>query len=81
MPNLAEPPAPSDPVAHYGVVVDPPAALAQPFTVRVPAFDDLHVFEIRLWMPRGTDLPAAGDQVLVLVDDVSEPWVVAWQPS
>lgn len=81
MPNLAEPPAPLDPVAHHGVVVEPPAKLGAPFTVRVPAFDQLHVYEIRYWMPRGEELPAPGDQVLVVVDDIAEPWVVAWQPS
>lgn len=78
MPNLAEPPAPSDPIAHHGIVVAPPAKLGDPFTVRVPDFDDLHVYEIRYWMPRSEALPAVGDRVLVIVDDEAEPWVIAW---
>lgn len=81
MPNLAEPPAPGDPVAHHGVVVDPPAALGEPFTVRVPDFDELHVFEIRRWQSRAVTVPAAGDEVLVVIDDVAEPWVAAWWPA
>lgn len=81
MPNLAEPPAPTDPIAHHGVVVDPPAALGAPFTVRVPDFDDLHVFEIRRWEYRGSTLPEAEDEVLVVIDDDAEPWVVAWWPA
>jgi hypothetical protein len=81
MPNLAEPPAPSDPVAHLGIVVEPPAALGDPFTVRIPAFDDLHVFEIRRWEYRGPTLPAPGDECLVIVHDKAEPWVAAWWPA
>lgn len=81
MPNLAEPPVPSDPVAHYGVVVDPPAALGDLFTVRVPDFDDLHVFEVRRWEYRGSTLPATDDECLVVIDDKAEPWVPVWWPS
>lgn len=81
MPNLAEPAAPSDPVAHHGVVVDPPAKLGDPFTVRVPDFDDLHVFQIRRWEYRGATLPATDDECLVVIDDEAEPWVPAWWPA
>lgn len=78
---LAEPPAPSDPVAHHGTVVDPPAALGDPFTVRVPDFDELHVFQIRRWEARGLTLPAVDDECLVIVDDEAEPWVPVWWPA
>lgn len=78
---LAAPPGPADPVARHGLVVDGPAKLGDPFTVRVPDFDDLHVFEIRRWMPRGEELPAPGNEVLIVVDDRAEPWVVAWWPG
>lgn len=81
MPNLAEPPAPSEPVAHHGVVVEAPAALGDPFTVRVPAFDDLHVFQIRRWEARGATIPTVDDECLVIVDDVAEPWVASWWPA
>lgn len=81
MVTLAKPPPPPDPVAHHGTVLEPPAKLGDPFTVKVPDFDDLHVFQIRRWMPRGEELPAPGDEVLVIVDDQAEPWVVAWWPS
>lgn len=81
MPNLAEPSLPSHPVAHHGIVVDPPAALGDPFTVRVPDFDDLHVFQIRRWEYRGSTLPAADDECLVIVDDEAEPWVPVWWPA
>lgn len=81
MPNLAEPPLPSDPVAHHGVVVAPPAKLGDPFTVRVPDFDELHVFEIRRWEDRGGQLPVEGDRVLVIIDDEAEPWAAAWWPT
>jgi len=81
MATLAEPPPPTDPVAHHGVVLDPPAALGDPFTVQVPDFDDQHVFQIRRWEYRGATLPAAGDEVLVIVDDESEPWVATWWPA
>ena len=81
MAQLAKHDPPSDPVAHHGFVVDPPAAPGDPFTVTLPGFDDLHVSQIRRWMPRGEDLPAEGDEVLVLVDDRAEPWVVAWWPG
>lgn len=81
MPNLAEPTPPSDPIAHRGVVVKAPAELGDPFTVRVPDFDDLHVFEIRRWEYRGATLPAVDDEVLVVVDDEAEPWVAAWWPA
>jgi hypothetical protein len=81
MPNLAEPPAPIDPLAHHGVVVEPPVALGAPFTVRVPDFDDLHVFEIRRWEYRGSTLPAVNDECLVIVDNEAEPWVPVWWPA
>src|ERR1044072_605414 len=81
MPNVAEPTAPTDPAAHHGFVVDAPADVGDPFTVRVPDFDDLHVFEIRRWEDRGGQLPAEGDRVLVIVDDDAEPWAAAWWPS
>ena len=78
---LAEPEAPASPAAHYGVVVEPPAKLGDPFTVLVPDFDDLHVFQIRRWEYRGATLPAKDDKCLVVVDDEAEPWVAAWWPA
>lgn len=81
MATLAKPEAPADPVAHHGFVVDPPAKLGDPFTVRVPDFDELYVFEIRRWEARGATIPMAGDEVLVVVDDEAEPWVPMWWPG
>lgn len=81
MPRLADYEAPPDAVAHRGVVVAAPAKLGDPFTVQVPDFDDLHVSQIRRYEYRGATLPAAGDECLVVIDDNSEPWVVAWWPA
>lgn len=69
---------PTPAVALHGVVAEGPKAHGDPFTVTVPGFDEEHVFEIRRYESRGTNLPAAGDEVLVIFDDVSEPWVPAW---
>lgn len=78
---LAEPERPALPVAYHGVVVEAPAALGDSFTVRVPDFDQLHVYEIRRWEYRGSTLPAVDDECLVIVDDEAEPWVAAWWPA
>lgn len=81
MPNLAKPEAPEPDLPQGGVVVEAPPTAADPFTVRIPAFDDDHVFEVRYWMPRGAAIPSAGDAVLVVFDETGEPWVPAWWPS
>lgn len=69
------------PPGQRGVVTTAPAGLGDPFTVTVPGFSEEHFYEITRWMPRGEDLPAVGDEVLVIEDDQSEPWVVAWWPG
>lgn len=70
------------PAGERGVVKRSPSSLSDKILVRIPAFDDHHVTEVRRWMPRGPDdLPAVGDEVLVIVDDDGEPWVVAWWPG
>lgn len=81
MTQLAKPPPPPAPVSHHGVVAAAPAKLNDPFTVTVPGFDQDYVFQIRRWEARGSLLPAVGDEVLVVMDDVSEPWVAAWWPA
>lgn len=80
---LAKPEPPATPVAHHGFVSEPPPGPGQPFTVTVPDFDAEggHVFQIRRWAARGATIPAAGDEVLVVVDDVAEPWVATWWPE
>lgn len=78
--DLAKLPPPVEPLAKRGKVSRAPSKVGDPFKVIVPDFDELHVFEIRYWMPRGEDLPAVGDAVLVVVDDNAEPWVIAWSP-
>lgn len=73
-------PEPPEPPALHGFVSRAPAALGDPFEVTVPGFSEQHFYEITRWMPRGEDLPVIGDEVLVIKDDKSEPWVVAWWP-
>lgn len=79
--SLARPEEEPLPVAHHGFVSVAPGALGDPFTVTVPDFDDQHVFQIRRWEYRGATIPEVGDEVLVVVDDVTEPWVAAWWPA
>lgn len=64
-----------------GVVTVAPAGLGKPFSVICPNFSTEHAFQIRYWTARGLTVPAAGDEVLVLFDDDSEPWVAAWWPA
>lgn len=80
---LAAYPQGTNPFARHGFVLEPPAAPGDPFTVTVPFFDSSgsHVFEITYWMPRGEEIPAEGDRVLMLIDDEEQAWVVAWSPS
>ncbi len=80
MPGVLLPETAPAPVARHGFITEAPAKLGAPFRVTVPEFDELHVYEVRRWSSRATTLPAVGDEVLVVVDDVSEPWVVAWWP-
>lgn len=72
---------PTAAVAQHGFVSEAPKAPGDPFTVRMPAFGDEHVFEIRRYESRGATIPVEGDEVLVIDDDVSEPWVAAWWPA
>jgi len=85
MPNplLAKYPAAADPVARHGYVLEPPAALGGAMTVQVPHFDasGAHVFEVRHWSARGLTIPAEGDEVLLIVDDVEDAWAVSWWPA
>lgn len=79
--SLAKPEAPPTPVSYHGFVSTAPSAPGDGFTVTVPDFDEQHVFQIRRWADRGGALPAEGDEVLVIVDDDSEPWVISWWPA
>lgn len=79
--SLARPTTPIPPSGLHGFVVAAPDAAGDPFTVKLPNFDDEHVFEIRRYSSRGATLPAAGDEVLVVEDDNEEPWVAAWWPA
>lgn len=80
---LAKPESAPAPVAHHGFVSEAPPSLGDPFTVTVPEFDQAggHVFQIRRWVSRGKTVPAVGDEVLVVVDDIAEPWAAAWWPA
>jgi hypothetical protein len=79
--SLSRPSTPIPPSAEHGFVKSAPGSSTEPMTVAIPSFGEDHVFQIRYWMPRGATLPSLGDRVLVLVDDVSEPWVIAWWPE
>lgn len=79
-PRLASPDVEQAPAALHGHVSRAPSSLTDSFEAVVPSFDRQHAFQIRRWMPRGEDLPVVGDEVLVVIDDVSEPWVPAWWP-
>lgn len=85
MPNplLAEYPEAAAPVARHGYVLAPPAALGGPMTVQVPHFDasGAHVFQVDHYSARGLTLPAEGDEVLLVVDDVEDAWAVSWWPA
>jgi hypothetical protein len=81
MPDLTRPEPETPPPGQHGFVTTPPAALGDPFTVTVPEFSGDHFYQITRWMPRGEDLPALGDEVLVVKDERGEPWCVAWWPS
>ena len=82
-PLLATYPAPGDPVARHGLVLKPPSVLGGPMTVQVPHFDasGAHVFEVDRWSARGLTMPAEGDEVLLIVDDVEDAWAVSWWPA
>ena len=69
------------PVAVAGVVKKAPASLSGTLTVVVPSHSRIRAELVRRWMPRGTDLPAAGDDCLLVFDETDEPWLVAWSPS
>jgi hypothetical protein len=78
--KLVRPSTPIPPSSVSGEVSKAPAKAEDPFEVILPSLSSYHATEIRRWMPRGDDLPKVGDAVLVIVDDVNEPWVVAWWP-
>lgn len=78
MARLTRPEEQSPPSGQHGFVKAAPEALGAPMTVTIPAFSADHVFQVRYWMPRDAAIPAAGDRVLVVFDDVGEPWVPAW---
>lgn len=81
MAELAELPyVPPTPPQH-GFVVNAPIGTDAPLSVRLPSFDDDHVFEVIYWMNREEELPTVGDRVLVVFDDEGEPWVTAWWPG
>lgn len=79
--TVAKPEPPAKAVAHRAIVATPPTAPGKPFTVTVPSFSAEHVTQVRHWESRGAALPAAGDEVLLITDDVSEPWAAVWTPS
>lgn len=82
MPDLSRQQPPEQvPPGQRGEVRTAPIDLADSFTVVVPDFSGEHFYEITWWMPRGDDLPAVGDTVLVVKDDKGEAWVVAWVPG
>ena len=69
-------------VVLRGRVVAAPASPAD--KVRVEAVNDASTGTLELgeasWPrpPAGKELPAAGDECLVALDDESRPWIVAW---
>jgi hypothetical protein len=81
MPDLRRPKTQLPPQPQYGYVTSAPGSLTDELKVVLPGFSTRHVFEIRRWMPRGEDLPAEGDEVLVVKDDRGEAWVVASWPA
>lgn len=82
MPISILPPEPTIPSApEHGLVVKAPTKLGAAFEVVIPALSTELAFQIRRWDARGLTLPALGDEVLVLRDDLGEPWVAAWWPA
>lgn len=81
MPDLRRPEAEQLPAAERGVVVTAPEQPGGEMLVQIPGFDLAHVTEVRRWMPRGGELPVAGDHVLVVLADDGEAWAPAWWPA
>ncbi len=65
---------------HSGIVAKAPASTTARLRVVIPSFDPEQGEDLR-WMPRGTTLPAAGDECLVITTAEGDAWVAAWWPS
>lgn len=76
------------PGGYQGTILAAPDDVTERVQVAIDGFDDepgrRSVFEAA-WTPRpvaggALDLPAAGDACLVVLDDASDAWVLAWWP-
>lgn len=65
--------------AYRGKVAESATGFNQPVNVVIDAIDnEVYYHGPCRWMPRGNDLPAAGDECLIVFDEQNEPWVVNW---
>lgn len=81
MAQLPRPAAEIPPPGRLGRITRAPDALGAPFEAVVPSYEGDLAYSIERWQSRGLTLPAAGDEVLVVVDERGEPWVPVWWPS
>lgn len=63
-----------------GTVASTPTDLSDKIAVVVPSFDASARWEGCRWSPRGSDMPARGDDCLVILDSKGDPWVIEWWP-
>lgn len=73
----------TDPIRAFwqGRVHRAPVDLSDKMDVIVPQFDEQLVWRDCMWQLRDhVTLPEVGDKVLLVLDDLAEPWVISWWP-
>lgn len=71
---------PGEPGAYDGIVKLAPADVNHELTVIIPSFSVDDVLKVP-WMPRGDDLPAAGQRCLIVITQEGTAWCPAWWPN
>jgi hypothetical protein len=72
---------PPERVFWRGTVHSTPSDLSDRIDVIVPEFDEETVWRGLVWQSRdSTSMPVPGDRCLVVLDNLGEPWVIAWWP-
>jgi len=80
--KIDTPPNQVETQAYAGTILETAESVTDKVTVSIPGIDNgRHAHGPCSWPLRGDTYPTAGDPCLVVIDDQSTPWLIAWEPQ
>lgn len=74
---------PVEPAKIYsGKILDTAASFSDAVRVVIEDIDnEFHTYGPCEWIPRGSDMPVAGDSCVVVFDNQGQPWIACWSST